>query len=72
MKRPLTSLAAFLMFPNAAYACSVCFYGDPTQQANMALRQGIMALLLVLMVVLAALGCFFISVARRAKLQNTD
>jgi len=65
--------ALFLILGQAAaQACSVCFYGDPTQQANVALRQGILLLLLVLVFVLVAFVSFFFSIAKRSKLQHSE
>lgn len=57
-----------LLFPVAAQACSICFYGDPNSSANKALRLGIIALLLVLMAVFALFIKFFINCARKSKL----
>jgi len=57
----------FLMIAKTTQACSVCFYGDPTEKMNVALRQGIIVLLVVLIVVLGLFIKFFLSVAKRSK-----
>jgi hypothetical protein len=54
-----------LYWSKTASACSICFFGDPTSRANVALRWGIITLLIVLVVVLALMVSFFLSVARR-------
>jgi len=63
----LLGTCLFLMLAKTTQACSVCFYGDPTDKMNIALRQGIVALLIVLMVVLGLFIKFFLNVAKRSK-----
>ena len=66
----LLTAAVFLIISHTADACSVCFFGDPTEQANVALQKSILTLLGVLVVVLGAFVKFFLSVARRSKLAD--
>ena len=50
---------------HAVLACSICFYGDPDEPANKALRYGIITLLAILLVVLGLFARFFISLGKR-------
>ena len=61
---------ALLLIPRVGEACSVCFAGDPTQKASVALRNSVIFLLAVLLGVLALFAKFFISVAKRSKLTS--
>jgi len=60
-------IISFLTFANEAIACSICFYGDPTEKMNVALRWGIVALLGALVVLMVLFIKFFISVSKRSK-----
>jgi len=53
-------------------ACSVCFYGDSSQKAVVALRNSVLLLLVVLLGVLAIFVKFFISVAKRSKISSNE
>ena len=50
-----------------SYACSVCFYGEPNNSANVALRMGVLTLFGILLGVLALFIKFFLSVRKRAQ-----
>ena len=47
-------------------ACTVCFKGDPSQTANVALRAGVLLLLGVVIAVLGSFAFYFIQVAKRS------
>ena len=53
-----------------AFACSVCFKGDPGQTANVAARAGVLMLLGVVVSVLGLFALFFANVAKRSKLST--
>lgn len=74
MKRLLSSLIIAFILSSAklASACSVCFFGDPTEKANIALRNGILALLVVLLGVLTLFIKFFLGIAKRSKFQRIE
>ena len=53
-----------------ALSCSVCFFGDPQDTANKALRFGILVMLIILLGVLGLVAKFLINFNRRAKLME--
>ena len=69
MKKFFLSLSTGLLFMGIprAQACSICFFGDPTQKINVALRWAIVTLLIILLFVMVFFVKFFMSVARRSK-----
>ena len=40
----------FIINPHFSYACSVCFYGDPSQKQNIALFWSVSGLLIFLLI----------------------
>jgi len=56
--------------PKLSYACAVCFKGDPQDPMNQGLRAGILVLLVILTVMLGLFARFFISLGRRAKMNE--
>jgi len=72
MKKIILVILFLLSFfqVNSLEACSICFYGDPNDPANIALKWSITALMLILFVVLALLAKFFLGVRKRAKLME--
>jgi len=66
------SAIVLLLLPKIGEACSVCFAGDPTQKASVALRNSVIFLLIVLLGVLALFTKFFISVAKRSELTSGE
>lgn len=59
---------SFVVIPNMAYACSVCFGGDPESPQMIGLRWGILVLLGILLGILGLLGKFFLNFRKRSKL----
>ena len=54
---------------NATFlACSVCFWGSAKDPANIALRMGIITLLVVLLGILGLFAKFFLTIKKRSKL----
>lgn len=76
MKKAFLTIHIFLLNACIAvsnsYACTVCFYGDPSQAANKGLRAGVLILLAFIVVVLVLFARFFIQVNRRAQSVGTD
>jgi hypothetical protein len=70
MKNALAVIFSVLLFgiPGVAHACSVCFYGDPTQKSNIALRWAVILLLGVLALLMVFFVKFFVSVGKRSRL----
>lgn len=67
MKKVLFNLTWILLVNSPwAQACSVCFFGDPTQQVNVALRWAIIVLLLILLGLMVLFIKFFISISQRS------
>ena len=58
--------------PTLAQACSVCFYGDADSPASKGLRWGILTLLAILLVIMAAFVYFLIQFKKRNKLLSTE
>ena len=54
-----------------ALSCSVCFFGDPQDSANKALRSGILMMLALLVLVLGLVVKFLVDFNRRAKLMES-
>ena len=67
MKFILLTLLYFI-YPPTVLACSICFYGSPNSTANIALRAGVLALLIILLGVLTIFAKFFLNIRKRAKL----
>ena len=60
----------YLFIVKTSEACSVCFFGDPTNQANVALQKGIITLLIILALVLGLFIKFFLSVGKRSQMHE--
>lgn len=67
MKKFLLISMLSLLWVVDAFACSVCFKGDPGQTANVAARAGVLLLLAVIISVLGLFALFFANVAKRSK-----
>ena len=61
----LSLLSVLLAWPNALYACSVC-YGESNSPMAIGLSWGIAALLGVVLMVLGGIAAFFFYLARRS------
>jgi len=73
MKIFILFLSAVTLFvAETAQACSVCFFGDPTNQANIALRLSIVTLLAILVIILGLFIKFFYSIFKRSRLLNGE
>ncbi len=59
-----------LLLSKTSWACSVCFFGAPNDQANVALRAGVLVLLLLVFAVLGGFIKFFWSVYKKSKLST--
>jgi len=66
------AITPILLYTPLVDACSVCFYGDPTQASNIALRLSIITLLCFLLVVLGLFIKFFINFRKRAALLKRE
>ncbi len=53
---------------NTLLACSVCFFGSANDPANIAMRVGIITLLVILLGVLGLFTKFFLAIKKRSKL----
>ena len=58
----------FLTIPKTSLACSVCFFGDPSNQMNIALRAGVLTLLFIVLAVLGGFIKFFLDIYKKSKL----
>ena len=55
---------------STASACSVCFGGMPNTSTTIAIRWGVLVLLVILLGVLAGFTKFFMNINKRSKLFN--
>ena len=63
----INALVILLLSEQGVSACSVCFLGDSNKTVIFGLKSAIVVLLGGLLIVMAALVKFFISIARRSK-----
>ncbi len=59
-----------LFYAIPSFACSACFYGDPTQKSIVAVKWGVLTLLIAIVSVLIAFIKFFIGFNKRSQLSN--
>jgi hypothetical protein len=59
-----------LLWAVPSFACSACFYGDPTQKSIVAVKWGVFTLLAAVVSVLFAFIKFFIGFNKRSQLSN--
>ena len=59
--------ALFTLVAQNAVACSMCFFGSPNNKANIALRVGVLTLLIIVVAVLATFAKFFLDIRKRTQ-----
>jgi hypothetical protein len=59
-----------LLIAGPSYACSACFYGDPSQKTLIAAKWGVLSLLIILLGVMAGFIAFFINFIKRSSLKK--
>jgi hypothetical protein len=59
-----------LAWPSFAYACSVCFLNMPNDQASIALRFGVIFMLILLVGTFIGFITFFLNIKKRTKLMS--
>ena len=63
----LSSMILLTLLSKSSWACSICFYGSAKSTANIALRAGVLLLLIIVLGVLLAFTKFFLTVRKRSK-----